>query len=737
MGKLDEFKKLNIEEKVKFTYGLNCWETYGNSLIKTEILTDGPHGVRLQDKSLDYDYVNLSKSYPSLAWPSLSTLANSFDSNLLKDVGYNIGCEANKLGVGTVLAPGINIIRHPRCGRAFEYFSEDPLVSGYLGASYVKGLEESGAKSCVKHFCLNNQETKRMLQNSIVDDRTLNELYLKPFEIALKSKPSSVMVSYNAANGTYMTENKELLSKLRNDFGYDGLFISDWCAVSDSVKALNAGLNLEMTGSDARRNEYILEKLNQGEISKETIENNAYHVAKFLTLDKKKDEFDEKKAYKICLKASEESIVLLKNSSNILPLNKKDKILVVGSFFKNMRFGGSGSSEVNPSTLITPCDAFNENNIYYDFVEAFDNDGNITDLDKALDIAKDYDKILVFTGLPKRIESEGFDRDTMDLPKDYVESIKKLSKVNKNIVVIINAGSVTTLPYLNDIKGLVLLGLPGSFGGSALYNILYGKTCPSAKLAQSYIDEFDTYLGKKYPVKDLNNRYKEGLYVGYPYYYINDIKPKFEFGYGLSYANIKYSAFDLDKSIEIEVESDSDAKDTLFMFVEDSDKYIRLKDFKKFNVSKEKEVSITFNITDDLFKFYNNSKFELGSGKFTVLIGTSLSNIIYKKEVIIKSKTKYIHPTYPVKLYGRSLKKEDKFTFKSTLEDLKDTSLYDKLVDRLVNKDKNEDTNLMVIEQKKHAITDNMLHFYTVIKGLNWSIYDLEAVLKEINDKKQ
>ena len=734
MGKVED--DIDIKEKIKFSYGANNWETYGNNIFEKEILTDGPHGVRLQEKSTNYDYINLSKCEKSLAYPSLSMLANSFDQSLLTKVGYQIGCEANKLGVSTILAPGINIIRHPRCGRAFEYFSEDPLVSGLLGAAYVKGVEKSGAKACVKHFCCNNQETKRMIQNSCIDDRTLHELYIKPFEIALKAKPSSVMVSYNAVNGTYMCENKALLDELRNNTNYKGIFISDWGAVSDSVKALNAGLNLEMPATDKFRNEFVYNKYLDGLISKDVIENNYKYVTNFLSKDKVKDEFIESDAQNVCLKACEESIVLLKNQDDILPLSKQDHILIIGAFFKEMRFGGSGSSEVNPSILKTPYVSFNESKVKYDYIEGFDNLGHITNLENAKLKALDYDKILIFTGLPKQYESEGFDRDTLSLPQDYITAINEISKINKNTIVIINAGSVTSVPYLKNIKGLIYFGLPGSFGGDAIYNILYGKVCPCGKLAQTYVSETQTYLSKKYPIKDLNNKYSEGLYVGYPYYYLKGIKPIFEFGYGLSYSKFKYSVFDLDDSIDIEIESSKNCKNTLFMFVEDNNKYIRLKDFKSIKVFSNKVSKISFEINDDLFKFYNDGSYKLGTGKFYVLIGSSLNNIIYKKEINIKSSVQYVHPEIDIKLSNGLLKKSKVYSYKSTIEDFKGTPYYDYLVQRLIKSDNADDDNLMIVEQKKHAIEDNMLHFYTLFMDLNFSINELDQLICKINSKK-
>ena len=731
MGKIEELDKLNIKEKISLTYGANFWQT---SYIK-KTFTDGPHGIRLQKESLGYDHIDLSDSYKAINYPSLSSLANSFNPQLIENVGYQIGLEGNKLGVDMVLAPGINIIRHPRCGRAFEYFSEDPIVSGTLGEAYIKGVEKSGASCCVKHFIANNQEYKRMLTNSVLDSRTLHELYLESFKIALKAKPSAIMLSYNMVNGTYMCQNKKAIDYLRNNLNYKGLVMSDWGAVGDSAKALKAGLNLEMPGADSSHNDYILDLINQGKISEDDININAKYVLNYLKKDKKKISFDEKKAINIALKAAEDSIVLLKNDQ-ILPLKKKDNILVIGKFFVNSRLGGSGSSEVNPSVLVEPKEAFDNLNVKYDYIETFDNSGNITNLDECLEKVSSYDKVLIFTGLPRDKESEGYDRETLDLPKNYLDVIKKVSNKNSNVVVIINAGSVTNVSYKNDVKGIIHMGLLGSLGGKAICNILYGKANPSARLAQSFIKEEDTYLSKKYPSKDTNIKYSEGLYVGYPYYYINNIKPIFSFGHGLSYGKQEHVVIDLDKSFDIKISTDIKMKDTLFLFVEDDDHYIRLKDYKKVELKKGETKIINFKISDDYFKFYKDSKLVDGSGKFKIHIGLSLDNILYTKEIIIAGKNKYIHPLFDLKLNDNLFKKSRKANLFSTLYDLRNNKYYPLLLERLnIGSNIDSETNLMVKRQKEAAINENPLHFYMLFKELNISIYELNELIKRINCK--
>ncbi len=740
MGRLEKLlKTLSIEEKLELTYGSGYWLTCEALDIKKKIVTDGPHGVRLQNHDLDKFFIE--DSIPSYSYPSLSTLANSFDDKLINEVAYQIGLEANSLGVSLLLGPGLNIKRDPRGGRNFEYFSEDPLLSGRLGYSYVKGVQRASVGSTLKHVALNNQETFRFLSNSVVDKRTFRELYFLPFELSLKAKPEAVMTSYNLINGTYSTENSLIMNDLiRNELNYEGFFISDWGSRNEPVKSIKSGLNLEMPGVDKTRNKYILEAYKKGLLTLQDINKAVKPVLKFLLKENKKKNFDEERAKRVALKAALSSIVLLKNEDNILPLNKKDKVLIVGGFFADNRFQGSGSSKVNPKIRITPKDAFDKHKIKYDFIESFDINSNLTNYKEALKIASNYSKILVFTGLPDKLESEGFDKENLNLPQNYVEFINELSNINKNIVSIVCAGSQTDTTYDKNIKGLLYAYLAGGYAGEAIYQILYGKYNPSARLAESFVNSIeDTYLKDKYPVQDKNNLYSEGLYVGYSYYYYKGIKPKYEFGYGLSYNKNIYSNFTFENNkISFDVKnSDRAGNDTIFLFVEDNNKYIRLKDYKKIYLKLNETKNVSFELNDDYFKFFSTkaNKFVKPNGKFIVSIGLSISNILYTKEVEIKGEEDYVSPKFEVEL-KEGLIESNEFSLSSTLSDFKDTDSFKELQDLVKSDiDISEIKDEMTRHERSVAYTSTPLRFYTNYVDLNVTLYDLLKYI-EIENKK-
>lgn len=741
MGKLEKIlKTLSVEEKIELTFGAGYWltETLDNK-FKQKIITDGPHGVRLQNHDLDKFFIE--DSIPSFSYPSFSTLANSFDDKLISLVGRQIGLEANKLNVSLLLAPGLNIKRDPRGGRNFEYFSEDPLVSGRMGYNFVKGVETSGVGATIKHVALNNQETFRFLSNSIVDKRTFRELYFLPFEYALRAKPSAIMTSYNLINGVYATENKELMQDLiRNELGFKGFFISDWGSRNDPILSLKNGLNLEMPGVDKRRNEYIYEQYKKGLISLEEIDNACKPVLNFLLKEKKTKKFNYDYAKNVSLRAALESIVLLKNDDNILPLKKKEKVLVLGGFFKNDRFEGSGSSKVNPIIRITPSNAFEKYNVDYDYIESFDVKGNLTDASKALENAKDYSKVVIFTGLPENLESEGFDKETLDLPKSYTDFINDISTSNKNVIVVVCAGSQTITSYDKNIKGLIYSYLAGGMSGEAIYKILYGTYNPSGRLAETFVNSLnDTYLKENYPILDKNNRYSEGVFVGYPYYYYKGIKPKYAFGYGLSYNKNTYLSFKYDNNvISFKIKNNYKAgKDTIFLFVEDEYKYIRLKDYKKINLNLNEEKEVSFTIIDDYFKMYSLSKnkFVKSTGKFKVLIGTSLDNILYTKEIDIEGEEDYIKHNINIKLEDHLIK-NNCFNLSSTLSDFENTDSFEELSNLVKsNIDINDIKDEMTRHERMVAYTSTPLRFYTNYVDLNVNIYDLLKFIKKENKK--
>ncbi len=738
MGKLEKLlKSLSVEQKLELTYGAGYWLT--SSILNQKIITDGPHGVRLQNHDLDKFYIE--DSIVSYSYPSLSSLANTFDDKLINEVGYQIGIEANSLNVSLLLGPGLNIKRDPRGGRNFEYFSEDPYLSGRLGYSYVKGVQRSGIGSTIKHVALNNQETYRFLSNSIVDKRTFRELYFKPFEMALKAKPEAVMTSYNLINGVYATENEWLMKDLiRKELGFEGLFVSDWGSRNDPIKSLKAGLNLEMPGVDKRRNEYILEQYKKGLITLDEINSSVKPVLKFLLKVKQHKNFDESKAQKVALKASLASIVLLKNEDNILPLKKKDKILVVGGFFENNRYQGSGSSKVNPKIRITPKNAFDKYNVNYDYIESFDVYGNLTNYSNALSNASNYSKILVFAGLPENLESEGFDKSSLDLPKKYTDFIFNLSLYNSNIVCIVCAGSQTNTNYDKNIKGLLYTYLAGGFAGEAIYKILYGMYNPSARLAETFVNDInDTYLKTNFPVLDKNNKYCEGLYVGYPYYYYKEIKPKYCLGYGLNYSKNSYSNFSfIDDKITFKIKNNKRAGyDTIFLFVEDNNKYIRLKDYRKIYLKLNEEKDICFNITDEYFKFYSTKeeKFVKPNGTFTIHLGTSLDNFIYSTKITINGEEDYTSPLIDLPL-EEGMISNDKFSLSSTLSDFEGRESFNELRELVKSDiDISEIKDEMTRHERSVAYTSTPLRFYTNYVDLNVTIYDLLKFIDKENKK--
>ena len=741
MGRIDDIlKKLSIEEKIKLTYGKGFWMSQDNSYVDSKIITDGPHGVRLQNKDLYKMFIE--DSYPSISYPSLSSLANSFDDKLVYEVARQIGLEANELNVSLLLGPGINIKRHPRGGRNFEYFSEDPLLSGRLGYEYVKGIQKSGVGATVKHFCLNNQEYNRFLSNSVVDDRTFYELYFKPFEISLAAKPCAIMTSYNRYNDIYNSDNKELLSAIRKKYGYKGIFISDWGGTNHPLNSLKAGLNLSMPAVDKTRNDYIYLEYLKNNIKERELDNLLKPLLRFLLKEKKKTSFNINKAKKISLKAAINSMVLLENKDNILPLKRKDKILVCGKFFEEPRFEGNGSSKVNPRVLITPKSAFDNFNVSYDYIPTFDTSNNILNLKEAIKKAPFYDKVLIFVGLPNDLESEGFDRKTLDLPRNYVNSILKISEVNKNVIVIVEAGSQTIINYQNNIKGLLYSFLSGGLMGEAIYQILYGKANPSAKLAESFVkSESDTYLKNNYPVKNINNIYKEGLYVGYPYYYLKNIELNYPFGYGLSYSKYEYSNFKFeDFSIKLCGKSlDKNGYDTLFLFVEDSEKYIRLKDYKKIKLTKSLK-EIIFKLNLDMFKFYSekSKKFVVGTSKYKIHIGTNINNFIYTKEIDIVGEELYIHPQIDLKIKKGIHRKSQLFDQNSTLKDLVGTKYFDYLNEEVNSGEKIENIkDLMSRHERMVQFSSTPLRFYTIYTDLDITWFKIFGIINGLNGNKE
>ncbi len=515
--------KVTLEEKIALCEGKNFWETkafpqYG---IPSIFMSDGPHGLRKQEKSGEHPGEH--KSRPATCFPTAVTTACSWDVELLGKIGAAIAEEAMDQGVGVVLGPGVNIKRNPLCGRNFEYFSEDPYLAGKLAAGFIRHAQKNGVGACLKHFACNNQEFKRFVSDSILDERTLREIYLTPFEIAVREgKPKAVMCAYNKINGVYCSDNGELLTGiLRDEWGFDGLVMTDWAAMHDRIAALRAGCDLNMPGGSNYMAEDVLAAVARGELEEAAIDRSVQRVIRLVQgaaeALKNKTSCDYDAHHELARVAAEQSAVLLKNQDNILPLKAEQKIAVVGEFAKNMRYQGAGSSHVNPTRLIHPADVLK----------------NTVSVEEA-------DVAVVFAGLPPEYEGEGFDRDHMEMPPEQVKLIEETAAKNPNTVVVLFCGAPVETPWADKVKAILYMGLPGQAGGEAVKNLLYGVANPSGKLAETWPLKYeDCPSAAYYPQRD--GQYREGIYVGYRYFDKANVPVRWKFGFGLSYTEFAYT----------------------------------------------------------------------------------------------------------------------------------------------------------------------------------------------------
>jgi beta-glucosidase len=485
----------DIQSKISLTGGADFWHTpaIADADLPEVMLTDGPHGVRKQSGSSDH--VGINDSEPATCFPPAVGLASSWSAPLLTEVGVALGEECRALGVGILLGPGMNIKRSPLCGRNFEYFAEDPLVAGVLASALVQGIQSQGIGTSVKHFAANNQETDRMRRDSQIDERTLRELYLRGFaRVVTTAKPWTIMCSYNKVNGTFASENHFLLTEvLRDEWGFDGFVMSDWGAVQDRVRALKAGLDLEMP-ANAGHEEGVRKALAAGELDAAVIEKAYDRVEKVLrkavaSLADAPDGFDVAAHHALARTVAENCIVLLSNDG-ILPLARETKVAVVGEFARTPRYQGAGSSRVNPTRLDNALDAISalvgyEVPFAPGFTTAPGQDVPASAHDDALAVARGADVVLAFLGLGESHESEGYDRDTCDLPAEQLALLKDLLSVNPNVVVVLSNGSSVLLPFADRVRGIVEGWLLGQAGGPAIADVLFGVVNPSGKITET------------------------------------------------------------------------------------------------------------------------------------------------------------------------------------------------------------------------------------------------------------
>ena len=545
MDIIKTIKELTREEKIALVSG--CDFMYTNPVPRLDIpsvrMSDGPHGLRVQTEGGDN---GVTGSEPATCFPTAATTASSWNPDNVHKMGQAIGEEAGYYGVDVVLGPAVNIKRNPLGGRCFEYFSEDPYLAGKMGTAETLGIQEKGVGVSVKHFALNNSENYRFMGDSIADMRAIREIYLKPFEMIVKSaKPETMMCAYNKINGVYCAENQWLLTDvLRKEWGFDGLVMTDWGATHDRLKMLCAGLDLEMPGDTTICRKWIMDGLEDGTLNEDVLDEAVRNV---LILAEKhetkiKSDVDFTAHHTLAKDIAVDSAVLLKNDG-MLPLQKGKKYFICGELFEKMRYQGSGSSMINPTYLSTPKTAFDEQGVQYVYTKGYKeneiqkNEGLINE---ALNLCGDYDDILVFAGLTDYVESEGADRENMRLPENQLSLIGALIETGKNITVILYGGSPMELPFADKVNAILNMYLPGQNGGNATYDLLFGEVSPSGKLAETWVKEYaDIPFGDTFG-KTQNEVYKESIFVGYRYYLSAGKAVRYPFGYGLSYTSFAY-----------------------------------------------------------------------------------------------------------------------------------------------------------------------------------------------------
>ncbi|ADL34828.1 beta-glucosidase Bgl3E [Butyrivibrio proteoclasticus B316] len=660
----DIIEKMTIEEKAAFLSGKGEWQTrdFERLGIPSIFCSDGPHGIRKQAGA--GDHLGLNESVPATCFPTAATIANSWNEELGEELGKTLGEEAMAEGVNVLLGPGLNIKRSPLCGRNFEYFSEDPYLAGKMAASYVKGIQSQGVYACPKHFAVNSQELRRMAMNSVLDERTLREIYLTGFEIAVKEgKAKTIMSAYNEVNGTYANENKHLLTDiLRKDWGFDGIVITDWGASNDHALGVAAGSNLEMPnpGLDSARE--LIAAVESGKISIEDVDARVDELLDavmtlYVNSQNKANDFDKPAHHAVARKAATESTVLLKNEGSILPLKPGAKVAVIGDFAFVPRYQGAGSSLVNPTKVETISEVIGSYDVQViGSSRGYSRTGeeDAATRKEALDIASRADIVLFFFGLNEDSESEGMDRTHMRIPQNQINLLQELGQVNKNLVGIISAGSAIEMPWHHYFKAILHCYLNGQAGAGAVMDILTGRVNPSGKLSETIPRRHeDTPAYRYYPSSQRTSEYRESLYVGYRYYDTADIPVLYPFGFGLSYTKFEYDNLTVNEdgvSFDIKNVGEVAGKEVAQLYVSlPGAKVFRpkkeLKGFAKVSLEpgESKRVEIAFD--DKTFRYWNvkTDKWEVEGGEYQIRIGASSADIRLEGK-ILKSATTDVLP---------------------------------------------------------------------------------------------
>lgn len=654
MKQRELIEKMTTEEKAALLSGKNEWQSRDIPRlgIPSLFLSDGPHGIRKQAGA--GDHLGLNPSLPATCFPTAATVAGSWDVDLGREIGEALGEEAAALGVHVLLGPGLNIKRSPLCGRNFEYFSEDPYLSGKMAAAYIQGIQKQGVAACPKHFAVNSQELRRMAMNAVVDERTLREIYLTGFEIAVKEGGAkALMTSYNQVNGTYANENRHLLKEiLREEWGYDGMVVTDWGGSNDHVRGVAARSNLEMPtpGFDSARQ--LLKALEDGTLKEEELDacvddllDTVLTFAKDKPGQEKPEEVDWEAHHRLARRAAAESIILLKNSGQpapVLPLTKNCNVALIGDFAIHPRYQGAGSSLVNPVREAETLEKMVEGYPIHCIgcVPGYRRSGENDELMKkaALDLAQEADVVIYAFGLNEVSEAEGMDRSHMRLPQNQVELLESLVRVNPNIVGVLSGGSAVEMPWQHCCRAIVHGYLGGQAGAGAMFDVLTGKINPSGRLAESYPIRYeDTPAFRYFPSGERNSEYREALYVGYRYYDTARVRVQYPFGYGLSYTSFAYSSLNVTEdgvSFTLKNTGERDGAEVAQLYVGCFDGKVyrpekELKGFRKVFLKAGEETRVTIPFDDKTFRYWNTRTncWETEGAVYQILVGACVMDI--------------------------------------------------------------------------------------------------------------
>jgi beta-glucosidase len=673
-------QQMSLAEKIALCSGADFWTTkafpqYGIPSIR---VADGPHGLRRQ-ASKEANQPGQGKSIPATCFPTSSAAACSWDVELLQQMGQAIGEEAQQEGVAVVLGPGVNIKRNPLCGRNFEYYSEDPYLAGQLAEHWIKGVQNNGVGVSLKHFAANNQENSRMQSDSILDERTLREIYLPAFENAVKNaRPSSLMCAYNSINGAYCSDNHLLLREiLREEWAFTGVMMTDWGAMNERVQAFDAGLDLEMPGGTGYFDPFVQAAIQQGALAEYRIDESVDRLLELIltktTNHQANFHYDIEAHHQLARQIAAQSAVLLKNDDQILPLKGNPSIAVIGALAKEAKFQGAGSSFINPTRLNNVLDGLDLHHITYDYASGYPlkGEGEEARFAEAVASAQTHKVAIVCVGLTDEYESEGYDRQNLELPPSHNELVKRVAAANPNTIVLLFVGSPVTLPWLADVKAVLNMYLPGQAGGLAAADLLLGDVCPSGKLAESYPLQYtDVPSAGFYETGAKQAQYREGIYVGYRYYDKAQKKVAFPFGFGLSYTQFTYSDLSLSQlhfkegdELEVSVTLRNSGlvagAEIVELYVgnpavEDYRPEKELRGFVKVFLTPGEEKRVALTLDSRAFALFDNSTraWVLPSGKYTIQIGASCQEIRLQTSVEVEGITHsqahlpnwYFHP---------------------------------------------------------------------------------------------